>query len=166
MNNIENVLFETLKNDEDFVNLYASYKGNLEGFEDYFKSTIENFVGDFKIYLDKPYIDISYIKLKDNSLIDIDLLWNIFKNGLEELDEERDLSTNSAYSFYIDNINKFDEIEMILRKHDNAVGSSNPNDYLHGWFYTLINEIKEVKEKGYVNFWRKFIVPKRYKPTR
>lgn len=152
MKNIKEVLFETLKHDDDFVDLYASYQENMEGYEDYFKSTIEHFVGDFNIYLDKPYIDISYIKFKDNMFIDIDLLWGIFKDGLNELDEERDLSTNSAYAFYIDYLDKFDEIARVLKDYDNIIGSSNTKDSLHGWFYTLINEIKDVKEKNYVNF--------------
>lgn len=151
MEDIKKVLFDVLKGDEDFIDAYASYKKNLEGYEVFLKRTIECFVSDFNIYLDKPYIDISYLKLKNDSLIDVDLLWEIFKSDLKELKEEQNPPTNSAYASYINYIEIFDEIGRVLKNHDKFVGSSEEED-LHGWFYTLVDEIKHVKEKNYVNF--------------
>lgn len=41
---------------------------------------------------------------------------------------------NEVLRFYIDNIDQFNKIGELLFKEDKE---------LHGWFYTLLNEIKE-----------------------
>jgi hypothetical protein len=46
--------------------VYIKKYGNLEGFREALESTIDYcFNSDFKPFLDKPYLDIAWLKFKD-----------------------------------------------------------------------------------------------------
>jgi len=81
---MKRILYDFVNQDDDFKNLYKRYnKNKISGFKSFAKRNIDVFVSDFNIFLDKPYLDVSYLKVKDK-LIDLDLLYDIFKNYLEE----------------------------------------------------------------------------------
>ena len=76
-------LYTFLKNDIDFkLAYYREYK-NTKGFKALLKENIRFFVENYDIYLDKPYLDISYLRV-NNRIVDIDLLYDIFKESLSE----------------------------------------------------------------------------------
>ena len=56
----------------------------------------------------------------------------------KELQEYEDLSKNSAYAFYIDNLDMFDDLAKFLTYND--------KDYLSELFYILVDKIKNVRE--------------------
>ena len=80
---MEKNMYDYLKDQQDFQELYLNYKKTLKGFKSFLKGIIEAFVSDYDIYLDKPYLDVSYIKIKDK-IIDLDLFYDIFKESLRE----------------------------------------------------------------------------------
>lgn len=80
---MEKIIYDYLKDDQDFKELYLNHKKTLKGFKGFLKGIIEAFVSDYDIYLDKPYLDVSYIKIKDK-IIDLDLFYAIFKESLRE----------------------------------------------------------------------------------
>ena len=76
-------LYTFLKNDIDFkLAYYREYK-NTKGYKALLKENIRFFVENYNIYLDKPYLDISYLRVNDK-IIDIDLLYDIFNESLKE----------------------------------------------------------------------------------
>ena len=99
------------------------------------------------------YIDIFYITDNDENMViteyTIDAEYALSLDDYNHFITYSDqslLSKNSAYAFYIDNLDRFDELANVLREHDRFMGSSEPKDSLYGWFYTLIDEIKNVRE--------------------
>ena len=77
-------LYDFCKDDYDFIELFKSYNdGNERGYKTAIKDSIRFFVDNLNIYLDKPYIDVSYLQM-DDKLIDLDLLHDVFKNDLIE----------------------------------------------------------------------------------
>ena len=135
--------------------LVSDFLGFNVEFEKFDTETDDFRVGlDLYLFSDKLlYVDIYYL-LDNNGMLyitDYDLdsdnaLSLDDYNQLIIYSEKSLLSKNSAYAFYIDNIDKFDKLSTVLRKHDISMGSSEPKDSLHGWFYTLIDEIKNVKQ--------------------
>jgi len=80
--NTRTKVYNFLLNDDDFKKLYLNRKNNYNGFKDIIKDTVEiAFDYDTALYLDKPYLDISWLKLK-NKLINLDYLWEIFVERL------------------------------------------------------------------------------------
>ena len=77
--NIKQALYNYCKSDHDFIQEYKSFKGSLNGFNSYLSDTIDLFINDFDIYLDKPFLDLSYLEI-GNLIIDIDLLFDLFKD--------------------------------------------------------------------------------------
>jgi len=79
---MKTILYENFKNDLDFIDIYKKYnKGKTKGFKELLKENIDFFIDNFDVYLDKPYMDVSWFKVK-NKIIDIDLLYNVFKERL------------------------------------------------------------------------------------
>jgi hypothetical protein len=77
-------LYETMKHDPEWLSVYKQYNNNnLKGFKSTLKNCIDFFINDFDIYLEKPYIDVSYLRYK-NKLIDLDLLHDIVINHIKE----------------------------------------------------------------------------------
>ena len=77
-------LYDFCKDDYDFIDLFKNYNGgNERGYKTAIKESIRFFVDNLNIYLDKPYIDVSYLRM-DDKLIDLDLLHDVFKNDLIE----------------------------------------------------------------------------------
>jgi hypothetical protein len=76
-------IYEFLKEDYVFQQDYLKYHKTLWGFKSFLKGIIDGFISDYDIYLDKPYLDISYLKVNDK-IVDIDLLYDIFKESLRE----------------------------------------------------------------------------------
>jgi hypothetical protein len=76
-------LYTFLKNDIDFKLVYYKEYKKIKGYKALLKENIRFFVENYDIYLDKPYLDISYLKVNDK-IVDIDLLYDIFKNNLSE----------------------------------------------------------------------------------
>lgn len=81
---MKQALFDLLKEDADFLEVYKEYNNNDEkGFLSLLKDSISFFISDFNIFLDKAYLDISYFIYK-NRYINLDLLYSIFKEGAKE----------------------------------------------------------------------------------
>jgi hypothetical protein len=77
-------IYATIKNDQDFLSVYKQHNnGSVKGFKTFLKSCISYFISEFNIFLDKPYIDVSYLRYNDK-LIDLDLLHDIFVNSIKE----------------------------------------------------------------------------------
>ena len=76
-------LYDFLKNDQYFESLYLEHKNTLKGFKGFLKGIINAFVNDYNIYLEKKDLGICYLKIK-NKIIDLDLLYDIFKESLRE----------------------------------------------------------------------------------
>lgn len=83
-------IYNHYKNDYDFKAVYIKSLGSLKGFKDYLKITLNTFINDFDIYLDKPYLDVSWFKF-NGRYIDIDLLYDIFKDYLKESRENKNI---------------------------------------------------------------------------
>ena len=101
---------------------------------------------DLHLFSDKVlYVDIYYLlDSKDmlyitNHDLDSDNLLdeNDYNQFITDSDQDL-LSKNSAYAFYIDNIDKFDKLANVLLDYN--------KESLYGWFYSLIDEIKNVKQ--------------------
>jgi hypothetical protein len=77
-------IYSKIKNDHDWLSVYKQHNnGSIKGFKTFLKSCILFFISEFNIFLDKPYIDVSYLRYKDK-LIDLDLLYDIFVNSIKE----------------------------------------------------------------------------------
>ena len=77
-------LYNETKHDQDWIKLYKQYNNNkIKGFKTLLKDCISSFVENYNIFLDKPYLDISYIRYK-NKFIDLDLLDDIVVNDIKE----------------------------------------------------------------------------------
>ena len=75
--------------DLDFQTVFVEYKKTKNEFE---KNVIDflDYIFNEKIYiyLDKKYIDIQYVvNSQTNNIIDLDLLYNMFKCDLEDEEE-------------------------------------------------------------------------------
>ena len=80
---MKTILYEHFKDDLDFIEVYQKHNnGKTKGFKSFLKEQIRFFVDDFDIYLDKPYLDISWLKV-NNKIVDVDLLFDIFVEGAE-----------------------------------------------------------------------------------
>jgi hypothetical protein len=81
---MNDIIFKACLWDIDFLKCYKKNNNNrLKGYGLFLKEIIEEFTYNYNIYLDKPYLDISYLKVNDK-IIDIDLLFDIFKLAIEE----------------------------------------------------------------------------------
>jgi len=77
-------LYNEIKDDKDYIKLYKQYNNNkIKGFKTLLKDCINSFIENYNIFLDKPYLDISYIRYKDK-FIDLDLLHDIVVNDIKE----------------------------------------------------------------------------------
>ncbi len=77
-------LYNEIKDDPDYIKLFKKYNNNkIKGFKTLLKSCIYSFIENYNIFLDKPYLDISYIRYKDK-FIDLDLLDDIIVNDIKE----------------------------------------------------------------------------------
>ncbi len=80
---MKTILYDNFKNDLDFIEVYKKHhKGKTKGFKKRLKENIEFFIDNFNVYLDKPYMDVSWFKVK-NKLINIDLLYDVFLEGVK-----------------------------------------------------------------------------------
>lgn len=66
--------------DEYFQKVYIEKFGNLDGFREALENTIEYcFNSEFNPFLDKPYLDICWLKFKDmKQYINLDDIWECF----------------------------------------------------------------------------------------
>ena len=76
-------LITFLKQDDDFKSVYNRYETEYS-----YKSTIEYFINDIELNgfiptIDKYQLDTSYIEI-DNAIIDLDCLYNEYKNVLDD----------------------------------------------------------------------------------
>jgi hypothetical protein len=84
---MKTVLYNYYKDDSDFIDVYKkNNNGKVKGFKSFLKEQIRFFVDVYDIYLDKPYLDISWFKVNDK-IVDIDLLWDVFMEGIDELQQ-------------------------------------------------------------------------------
>lgn len=82
--NIRTKVYNFLINDYDFKMKYIDTHNSYEGFKETVKDTVYlAFDFDSELYLDKAYLDIAWLKVKDK-LINLDLLWDIFINNLKK----------------------------------------------------------------------------------
>ena len=81
---MKSAIYNLLKDDHDFISLYKAHNNeSTRGYKALLKREIYFFISDFDIYLDKPYLDVSYM-VYNGRYIDLDLLHDIFKNTLKE----------------------------------------------------------------------------------
>jgi transposase len=84
---MKTILYNYYKDDSDFIDVYKkNNNGKVKGFKSFLKEQIRFFVDVYDIYLDKPYLDISWFKVNDK-IVDIDLLWDVFMEGIDELQQ-------------------------------------------------------------------------------
>lgn len=81
---------QTLKhclNDDEFKKVYLKKYGNLDGFEEALKNTLEYCFNDayFNPFLEKPYLDICWLKFKNlNKYINLDDIYECFYLDVNE----------------------------------------------------------------------------------
>ncbi len=77
-------LYTEIKDDPDYIKLYKKYNNNkIKGFKTLLKDCIYSFIENYNVFLDKPYLDVSYIRY-NNKFIDLDLLDDIVVNDIKE----------------------------------------------------------------------------------
>jgi hypothetical protein len=81
---MKDIIFNTYKYDKDFIQCFKENNNNsLKGYIPFFKDIIRFYSENFNFYLDKKYLDISYLII-DKKILDIDLLFSIFQNNIKE----------------------------------------------------------------------------------
>lgn len=92
------ILKDYLKREDDFliyfirhikhkalIDLIGVRADLISNYQEAMEKLIDSFLSEEEIYyLDKPYMDISYLKI-DNRLIDLDTIWEEFKAIIEGL---------------------------------------------------------------------------------
>lgn len=91
-----NDIFNYLRDDGDFLDAFREYWGKKypernAAMGNEYKKTLGDCITDYLYngfdYLDKEYLDISWLRIKQNGrfvLVDIDTIYDIFTNDLRE----------------------------------------------------------------------------------
>lgn len=78
------VVGRELYNDDTIRQLYLNIHGNLVCLESYIVDTLKSFWIDCNPYLDKPYLDVSYVVVGDK-ILNVDDAWQYVKDCLTNL---------------------------------------------------------------------------------
>ena len=86
---IEKEVFDFLIGEDDFRKLYYNTLGNYNGYKELLSETLSYaFNSDFNPYTDREYLDVSFYRAMDGRLVDLDELYALFSDAVQEKKNE------------------------------------------------------------------------------